>query len=209
MPDEKIDEKRPAHADSELRKMQQRLVDDTVDDSFPASDPPAWTTTGSKSVAAKLDADDAAAPVEPIPDQRQQSAGAVRRVLKQASGLAQGAYRHSGEYVEEVRHRFSDAERYSRQSAQAVARPVQQYPLLALLTAAAVGYGLAWLIHSRTAQLGATKTSRQARSPTNGDTAHDGSFGAMGPDGSGDSPKPHGDKYARVVRTIAGERGEF
>jgi hypothetical protein len=30
MPDEKIDEKRPAHAENELRKMQQRVVDDTV-----------------------------------------------------------------------------------------------------------------------------------------------------------------------------------
>ena len=42
MPDEKIDQRRPAHAESEIKKMQQRLVDDTVDDSFPASDPPAW-----------------------------------------------------------------------------------------------------------------------------------------------------------------------
>jgi hypothetical protein len=35
------------------RREEQYAVDDTVDDSFPASDPPAWTTTGSKSVAAK------------------------------------------------------------------------------------------------------------------------------------------------------------
>ncbi|HEY8380637.1 MAG TPA: hypothetical protein VIL09_00665 [Microvirga sp.] len=39
--------------DSDLARMQQRLVDDTVEDTFPASDPPSWTTTGSASVAAQ------------------------------------------------------------------------------------------------------------------------------------------------------------
>ncbi|WP_281413401.1 hypothetical protein [Microvirga sp.] len=41
MPDAKIDQKRPLDAQNEHKPVQQRHVDDTVDDSFPASDPPA------------------------------------------------------------------------------------------------------------------------------------------------------------------------
>ena len=40
-------------AGREPNRDQQYAVDDTIDDSFPASDPPAWTTTGSRSIAAK------------------------------------------------------------------------------------------------------------------------------------------------------------
>jgi hypothetical protein len=50
----------------EKKREAQYAVDDTVDDSFPASDPPAWTTTGSKSVAAKK-ADKKAIGQPPIP----------------------------------------------------------------------------------------------------------------------------------------------
>jgi hypothetical protein len=202
MPDEKIDEKRPAHADNELRKMQQRLVDDTVDDSFPASDPPAWTTTGAKSVAARHDADENAE-TSKEPNVDQQDSGTVQHTIDQASNFANEAYRRGGEYVRQARRRFPEAGHYSRRGTQAVARPVQQYPLIALLAAAAAGYGLAWLIHSRATTIqhtfGETHRSMTGRRRAE----HDENFPATEPQGSGDSPKPHGDKYADVIQTTA------
>jgi hypothetical protein len=116
MADEKIDQKRPAHAESELKKMQQRLVDDTIDDSFPASDPPAWTTTGAKSGAARCDADaDDNVATEAPKDIRGLTKETIGRVADQASTIAQDAYHHGERLVQESRRRFPEAERYYRE----------------------------------------------------------------------------------------------
>jgi hypothetical protein len=67
MPDEKMDQKRPIEAENEPKPIQQRHVDDAVDDSFPASDPPACTTSASKSVAAECEPGDLnEAPYRPV-----------------------------------------------------------------------------------------------------------------------------------------------
>src|SRR5919112_3625324 len=135
MPDEKIDQKRPAHAENELKKMQQRLVDDTVDDSFPASDPPAWTTSGQKSVAAKCDPDDASESKAADQSGSQGIREGVQRVAEGATRLAEDAYRTGERYLEEGRRRFPEAERYVRQGREAVRGRVHESPFAAMLLA--------------------------------------------------------------------------
>jgi hypothetical protein len=138
MPDEKIDQKRPAHADSELKKMQQRLVDDTVDDSFPASDPPAWTTTGTKSVAAKASG---------TPGEDATVSGEDDGPVARASRLAGQVYEAGRQYARDAQQRLPEAERYVREGRRVAARPVEAYPLTALILAGATGFGLAWFIY--------------------------------------------------------------
>jgi hypothetical protein len=50
-------------------------------------------------------------------------------------------------YVRDGLDRYPEAGRYISEGAQAVSRPVEQYPLTAILLAGAVGYLLAYLIH--------------------------------------------------------------
>jgi ElaB/YqjD/DUF883 family membrane-anchored ribosome-binding protein len=154
MPEEKNDPNRPVQAQSELKKMQQRLVDETVDESFPASDPPAWTTTGSKSVAAKSDA--RAGESEPqggAGGAAKESDGglkaSVHGLAEQATHLAQGARRTGERYLEEARRHWPEVERYYEEGRRAVAKPVEAYPLAAIILAALVGYGLGWLVSAR------------------------------------------------------------
>ena len=80
MPDEKIAQKRPTSAEVEPKKAQQEAIDDAVDDNFPASGPPAWTTTGAKSVAARSEHEGAGAPaLEDVRTASEASAAAERR----------------------------------------------------------------------------------------------------------------------------------
>src|SRR5215217_6408002 len=77
----------------------------------------------------------------------EQATEAVRNVAESASELAQDTYERGARYVRDGLHRYPEAGRYIREGAQAVSRPVEQYPLTALLLAGAVGYLLAYLIH--------------------------------------------------------------
>ena len=80
MPDEKIAQKQPTSAETEPKRAQQAAVDDAVDDSSPASDPPAWTTTGAKSVAARNEDEGAGAPaLDDVRTASEASAAAERR----------------------------------------------------------------------------------------------------------------------------------
>lgn len=158
MPDEKIDQKRPIDADHEPKPLQQRHVDDTVDDSFPASDPPAWTTSASKSVAAECEPDALNEP--PTPPGRGlegKSASTGLPGTEQVYGLARDLYERGQSYLEEGRRYLPEATRYYRQGTEVVSRPMQEHPLATVLAIGALGCALGWMLGRRTTSSAPTR----------------------------------------------------
>ncbi|PVE24349.1 hypothetical protein DC522_10790 [Microvirga sp. KLBC 81] len=152
MPDDKIDQKRPAEAENEPKPIQQRHVDDTVDDSFPASDPPAWTTSGTKSVAAECEPDALnEIPTPPGQGLEGKSPNTAQSKAEQATDLARDLYRRGQTYLEQGRRYLPEAERYYRQGADVVSRPVQEHPLATVLAVGALGCMLGWMLGRRMA----------------------------------------------------------
>ena len=206
MPEEKIDQNHPAPGHSELHTMQQSLGADTVGDSFPASDPPAWTKAGAKSVAAERDADEAPAHLDT--SGRNDDEGVASRVVDQATGFAQEAYRRGGENLEQHRGFLPDVQQVGR----AVALPFQNYPVTALIAAGAVGYGLAWLIHRGTGRATSSWSAGHGYTPaqrTSLNTAHPEGENHDKPWPSGDSPKRHGDKLPNTVKISPDNRDRY
>lgn len=154
MPDEKIDRKRPVDAKNEPKPIQQRHVDDTVDDSFPASDPPAWTTSASKSVAAECEPDELNE--APIPPGQGVERGSDNR-SHPASDFVHDLYRQGQIYMEQGRRYLPEAERYYRQGAQVVSRPMQEHPLATVLAVGALGCAVGWLLGRRATDAGTTQ----------------------------------------------------
>ena len=84
--DQKLQRVRPNDPGEETKKEAQVVVDDTVDDSFPASDPPAWTTTSQRSVAARRACEDEAAqPGKAPPDSSRAPDPANKRAMDEVS----------------------------------------------------------------------------------------------------------------------------
>jgi hypothetical protein len=159
MPDEKIDQKRPLQAESEPKPIQQRHVDDTVDDSFPASDPPAWTTSASKSVAAECEPDALnEVPTPPGQGLEGRSGNTTPSRTDQAAGLARDLYRRSQTYLEEGTRYLPEATRYYRQGNETISRSVQEHPVATALAIGALGCALGWMLGRRTA--GSTPTQQ-------------------------------------------------
>ncbi|MEE1656211.1 hypothetical protein VB618_08385 [Microvirga sp. CF3062] len=153
MPDEKIDQRRPVDAQNEPKPIQQRHVDDAVDDSFPASDPPAWTTSASKSVAAECEPDALnEVPVPPGQGIEEQSSTILQSTARQAADTARDFYQRSRTYLEQGRRYVPEAERYYRQGAETIGRPLQQHPVAAVLLIGALGCALGWMLGRRTSE---------------------------------------------------------
>ena len=75
-----------------------------------------------------------------------QATEAVRHVAESASELAQDTYQRGARYVRAGLDRYPEAGRSIREGTQAVSRPVEQYPLTALLIAGAVGCAVGYLL---------------------------------------------------------------
>ena len=89
---------------------------------------------------------------------------AARQVAGSAQDYASGAYDSSGRYINQAQDTvrgaassvsdyaqdaYNNPGRYVRQGTDVVGRQVEENPMLALLVAGAIGYGLATLIHGR------------------------------------------------------------
>jgi ElaB/YqjD/DUF883 family membrane-anchored ribosome-binding protein len=155
MPDEKIDQKRPVHAENKPKPIQQRHVDDAVDDSFPASDPPAWTRSAHKSVAAECEPDDLNEP--PIPPGQGLEGQSRGRGDDQLSDLAHDLYQRGQNYLEQGRRYMPEAERYYRQGTETMSRSVQEHPLVTVLAVGALGCAVGWLLGRRATDPGPTR----------------------------------------------------
>ena len=77
-----------------------------------------------------------------------QATEAARTVAEGASELARDTYETGARYVREGLDRYPEAGRYIREGSRAVSQPVEQYPLVAVLLAGALGYLLGYLHRS-------------------------------------------------------------
>ncbi len=73
----------------------------------------------------------------------------ARDLADRASDYASDAYDRAGDVYEQSGSYLRDGRAYLRDGRAAVGARVEENPLVALLIAGAVGYGLALLIHSR------------------------------------------------------------
>jgi ElaB/YqjD/DUF883 family membrane-anchored ribosome-binding protein len=73
----------------------------------------------------------------------------TRQQAGQASGLARDIYWRGQTYMEHGRRSLPETQRHSRESTQAISRPVQEHPRTALVVMGAVGCALGWMLGHR------------------------------------------------------------
>ena len=78
-----------------------------------------------------------------------QATQAARNVAESASELAQDTYERGARYVRDGLDRYPEAGRYISEGSQAVRRPIQEYPLGAVLILGLLGYLVGYLRGSR------------------------------------------------------------
>lgn len=74
--------------------------------------------------------------------------GYAQDAFEATSEYARSAYDATSRYVRDQREQYPEADRYIRQGTRYVRSPVRENPILAVMIAGAIAYGLAYLIHS-------------------------------------------------------------
>jgi hypothetical protein len=102
----------------------------------------------------------------PLQEAADRVSHAAQTAYEQVSGVAQDAYQQGSRVVREQREKYPKAERYLREGTETVREPIRDSPVLAILLAGALGYGLAYLFHARETEQRRSDVPDYARSRT-------------------------------------------
>ena len=101
-----------------------------------------------------------------VRDAAERVSHAAKAAYEQVSGVAQDTYERGSRVVREQRERYPEADRYLREGGESVRAPVRDNPVLAILLAGALGYGLAYIFHARRSEPSGSEVPDYARSRT-------------------------------------------
>jgi ElaB/YqjD/DUF883 family membrane-anchored ribosome-binding protein len=125
-------------------------LDHAIEETFPTSDPVSVQITK----GGAIEYDDAGNPSSQgsgadAPGYVAQATEALGSAASSASEMAQGAYEQGRRYAKDAAERYPQAGDYYRKSREAAQAYAPENPMLTLLLGAAIGYGMAWIIHHK------------------------------------------------------------
>ena len=148
-----------------------RKLDHAIKETFPKSDPVSVTTT--KGGAIDYDEQGVATsgpdgvPLEGKPatagNLLDEAKDTLSELTSSATAAASEAYGQGKRFVQDAADQYPEAERYYRKGAQVVRQQASENPLLMLLGGVFLGYALAWMIHSGSAEDKRVPTSARTR----------------------------------------------
>ena len=133
-----------------------RKLDHAVEETFPTSDPVSVQVTK----GGAIDYDDAGNPISGPSEQNPSSSGASEGMVNQAkealgnvvdsaTEIASTTYEQGRRYAREAAERYPQAGRYYQEGRRVAREYTPENPMLTLLLGAAIGYGMAWMMHHK------------------------------------------------------------